>query len=110
MRRIEKDWGYEEVLEENNDYVVKKLFMKAGHRCSKQYHEFKRETFYLVSGTMAFHTEDGIMVVSAGYYKTIEPYEIHRMGAITDIVYLESSTPFLEDVVRLEDDYNRIDV
>ena len=40
----------------------------------------------------------------------IKPKEVHRMKAIDeDCVYLESSTTELDDVVRLEDDYRKID-
>ena len=31
---IEKPWGKEEVIEINCSYMVKKLTMHAGHRCS----------------------------------------------------------------------------
>jgi len=39
---------------------------------------------------------------------TLEPYQIHRMEAVQKSVYLEASTPYLSDVVRLEDEYNRV--
>ena len=38
---------------------------------------------------------------------TLEPLKIHRMEAIEDSVYLEASTPELDDVVRLKDEYGR---
>ena len=37
----------------------------------------------------------------------LPPKIIHRMEGLNDSIYLESSTPELEDVVRLEDDYGR---
>ena len=39
---------------------------------------------------------------------TLIPKIIHRMEAVEDSIYLEASSPELEDVVRLTDDYNRI--
>lgn len=39
---------------------------------------------------------------------TLYPYKIHRMEALEDSVYLEASTPELEDVVRLQDRYKRV--
>ena len=39
INKIEKPWGHEELLEINNNYVVKRLFMKKGEQCSLQYHE-----------------------------------------------------------------------
>ena len=38
---------------------------------------------------------------------TILPGIIHRMEAFEDTIYLEASTPEMQDVVRLSDDYNR---
>jgi mannose-6-phosphate isomerase-like protein (cupin superfamily) len=114
MKRIEKPWGYEEILEVNDKYVVKRLFMKAGNRCSLQYHEQKRETILVISGTLLFTTnfegsdstwED--IVLNPGDCHTIVPGRTHRMEGITDVIYLETSTPELDDVVRVKDDYGR---
>ncbi len=109
---IEKPWGYEELIEKNDKYVVKKLFMKAGNSCSLQYHKEKHETFYLISGEMLFQFgEDENNLTSeklcSGTHRVIKPGFIHRMSAITDILYLEASTPQLDDVVRLKDMYGR---
>ena len=38
---------------------------------------------------------------------TISPGIVHRMEALEDSVYLEASTPEIDDVVRINDDYNR---
>ena len=43
----------------------------------------------------------------AGDTITIPPGLIHRMEGVEDSVYLEASTPEMEDVVRLVDDYKR---
>ena len=48
--KIEKPWGYEKLLEVNDNYVVKELFMKEGNSCSLQYHNIKHETFYVING------------------------------------------------------------
>ena len=42
MKLIKKPWGKEEVVEINEKYMVKKLTMKSGHRCSLQYHDQKK--------------------------------------------------------------------
>ena len=114
LYRVEKPWGEEEILEINDSYMVKRLTMKAGHQCSLQLHEKKRETFIMVSGEMEFYIEsaDGEIVPirqQAGQYFTIQPGVKHRMRAITDIVYIEASTSHPDDVVRFKDDYERID-
>mgnify|MGYP000078733492 CR=1 FL=1 len=41
MEIVEKPWGREEIVEVNERYMVKKLTMFAGHRCSLQYHNYQ---------------------------------------------------------------------
>tara|TARA_Y100000294_G_scaffold153442_1_gene152358 strand:- start:239 stop:382 length:144 start_codon:yes stop_codon:yes gene_type:complete len=45
MNKIIKPWGYEELLEQNEQYMVKKLFMQKSHRCSLQFHKKKKRQF-----------------------------------------------------------------
>lgn len=112
MQTIEKPWGKEEVIEINDRYMMKKLTMWQGHRCSMQYHNYKCETIYVVSGQLRIysgtkHENIGSRVFETGETITIKPGTVHRMEAVTDSVYLEASTPEMDDVVRLSDDYNR---
>lgn len=115
MEIIEKPWGKEEILEANTHYVVKRLFMKAGSRCSLQYHRQKRETIYVLSGVLLIHFGTTItnlvhgttLTMHPGDARTILPHTIHRMEGKEDTVYLECSTTELDDVVRIEDDYGR---
>lgn len=107
MQRIDKPWGFEEWLEVNERYVLKTLFMKKGARCSLQYHEFKHETIYVLRGELRIKIGDISRIYTAGEYVAIEPGIIHRMEGVTDALYLEASTPELQDVVRIEDDYIR---
>ena len=38
----------------------------------------------------------------------LKPGEIHRMEGIEESVYLEASTPEMDDVIRISDDYDRV--
>ena len=109
---IEKPWGSEEILEKNEAYVLKRLFMKRGHRCSLQYHEHKCETIYVLSGvlkiTIGLNAESlSDRLFRGGESVTLTAGVVHRMEAIEEALYLEASTPQLDDVVRLSDDYRR---
>ncbi len=106
--KIEKPWGYENILEQNEIYVLKELFMKVGHGCSLQYHEVKRETIYVLTGRLEIKVNDKKRVYERGDSITIHPKEVHRMKAMSDCLYLEASTPELDDVVRLDDYYGRV--
>lgn len=109
---IEKPWGSEELLEKNAVYVVKRLFMKQGHRCSLQYHQQKRETVYVLSGVLRILVGPSAEQLQEKLYRagdslTLEPGTVHRMEGVEDSYYLEASTPELDDVVRISDDYRR---
>lgn len=109
---IQKPWGFEEVIELNEKYMVKRLTMWAGHRCSLQYHNLKRETIYVLSGVIKIITGSTQETLEEKLYRagdaiTIEPGVVHRMEGVEDSVYLEASTPEMDDVVRLVDDYQR---
>ena len=105
---IEKPWGHEELIELNAKYCLKKLLMKAGKRCSLQYHEKKIETIYVLEGDLFIETDKDTIILKPGETITLKPGDIHRMSAKDkDAIYLESSTPELEDVIRIEDDFGR---
>ena len=109
---VEKPWGNETLIEYNDHYVMKKLFMKKDQCCSMQYHELKRETIFVFSGKLRLYIGQDIQNLDTkellpGDTFTITPRTIHRMEGIEDSVYIECSTPELWDVVRLQDKYNR---
>jgi len=111
-QKTEKPWGYELLYAHTTKYVGKVIFVKQGHRLSLQYHEKKDESMYIYGGKALLEIEgnDGRMTsreVEAGYSIRIPPGSKHRIQAIEDTTLLEVSTPELEDVVRVEDDYGR---
>ena len=113
MKIIDKPWGKEEILEINEKYMVKRLTMFAGKKCSLQYHNHKKETIYILSGKLRIYKgENENKLVSkvylAGESITLNPGQIHRMEGVEDSIYLEASTPEMDDVVRILDDYDRI--
>jgi len=111
-RRIEKPWGYEIWWAATDQYVGKILHVNKGHRLSLQYHEQKDETSYVLSGRLILvqgQSEDSLSerTVSIGDVWRNKPGTIHTIEALEDADVLEASTPHLDDVVRLRDDYGR---
>jgi len=109
---IEKPWGKEEFLHLDQSYMMKRLTMHKGHRCSLQYHEKKTETVYILSGKLKIYLGTNKDCLEEKIFEknqsiTILPFQIHRMEALEDCIYLEASTPEVNDVVRIQDDYNR---
>lgn len=110
---INKPWGHEILLEKNKKFMFKQLYMKTGHQCSLQFHKKKIETIYIVKGKLKiYYGKKETNLKSKVFNKektiTIKPGTIHRMQAIVDTVYLEASTPELKDVIRISDDYMRV--
>ena len=113
VTRVEKPWGHELHWAKTDRYVGKVLHVKAGHALSLQYHNRKDETMYLYSGKMVLETEQNGQLVKRemrpGDSVHITPKTVHRITAIEDCDVLEVSTPEIDDVVRLEDRYGRIE-
>jgi mannose-6-phosphate isomerase len=113
MEKIEKPWGHEIIWAKTDKYVGKILYIKEGHRLSKQYHRSKEETIMVIEGGILLEVGDEEDMISLslreGMFEHIAPGLIHRFSAIlgSDAKIVEVSTPELDDVVRLEDDYNR---
>jgi oxalate decarboxylase/phosphoglucose isomerase-like protein (cupin superfamily) len=114
--RQDKPWGYEQIFAaQDGKYVGKLIHVSAGQSLSLQYHQRKEETICLVTGEaiILFGPQGGEVTEQKfvpGDTIHIPPGTVHRVRAITDIVFAEVSTApdgWREDVVRLEDAYGR---
>lgn len=111
--RVEKPWGYEIVFAHTERYAGKLLFVRKDEVLSLQFHNAKDEVLYLHEGRVVFEIgEPGQEaldeeVVTPGRAFRMTPGTVHRMRALEDSTLLEASTPELDDVVRLEDNYGR---
>ena len=113
-RRVEKPWGFELIWAETAAYVGKTLHIECGHQLSYQYHRVKDETIHLLAGVLELEVAEAAgprrrLRLLAGESFHIPPGLRHRMTAIETCDVLEASTPELDDVVRLEDRYGRVD-
>lgn len=111
-RRVEKPWGHEIWWAHTDQYAGKLLIVEAGHQLSLQYHVAKDETSYLMSGRLRLiqgADADSLTEREIGPGETWRntPGTVHTIAAIETSTVLEVSTPELDDVVRLKDDYGR---
>lgn len=113
MRVVDKPWGYEEIWAETPNYVGKILVINPNHRLSRQFHNFKEETFRVIKGILTLEIGEGkdifTYILMEGKSFHCPPKTIHRMINLGDepVQVAEVSTNHLDDVVRLEDDYKR---
>jgi len=121
LKRVDKPWGWEEVLVETPFYRVKRLMINPGHRTSLHWHRFKTETLITprlnyvpvpvgTYGSTAAEPLFKSIAVIACEVEHIPSRKEHRLEAKpqpcpTEI--LEVSVGDDQDVVRIEDDYGR---
>jgi mannose-6-phosphate isomerase-like protein (cupin superfamily) len=92
--------------------VGKVLVIEAGKQLSLQRHEVKDESIFVVSGRLRLHLEDDagtvrVEEIGPGDHRHVATGRTHRYEAIERTELMEVSTPELDDVVRLEDDFGR---
>jgi hypothetical protein len=124
LKRVVKPWGHEIwVTGESPRYALKEIAIRAGTRTSLQFHRKKRETIVLFSGRARLHflkrggappdrvRAEDIEARDFGPVTSVDvaPGTVHRLEALTDVIFCEASTPELDDVVRLQDDAGRPD-
>jgi mannose-6-phosphate isomerase-like protein (cupin superfamily) len=134
MKLVKKHWGHELWIADGTTtpYATKRILFKAGNRTSLQVHEHKIETNYVLSGEGVLHRsrepldiakflEHGMTAVEVEAYEysfeyidlkpgvvfDVHPGYVHRVIATTDLEFMETSTPELDDVIRLQDDAGR---
>lgn len=108
-----KPWGREIWFAWTHQYAGKILEISKGHRFSLQVHEKKCETQLVIEGKVKFiygknPQKLASVILKAGDKIDILPGMIHRAEALEKTVIFEVSSPELDDVVKLADDYGRI--
>jgi len=113
---VTKHWGEERwLVPEGSPFGFKVILVLGGKRTSLQYHNRKEEANLILSGEGRLYRADrrgeplAESALGPGQIAHIYPGLIHRIEAITDLLIVEVSTPELDDVVRLADDFGRGD-
>lgn len=106
IKTVSKKWGYELWIENNSLYCGKHLHVLPGKWCSVHYHKNKKETFYIIKGSLVLEYSDNIdlhywqtnqanrVVLSQGQSFTIDTMMAHRFTSNLDIPcdFIEIST------------------
>ena len=112
QRHVPKPWGSEQIWALTERYCGKVIRISAGKRLSLQRHERKEESLIVLRGTLRLHLEDDegivrVVELGPGESAHVDTHRIHRFEAATDVELVEVSTPEIDDVERLEDDFGR---
>jgi mannose-6-phosphate isomerase len=122
LYKVQKPWGYELwVNGQHPCYALKEIYIRSGTKTSLQYHNFKQETNVIFRGVAKLHYKQSADkandAVAAQDTASVELEAVssidvmagtlHRLEAVSDILLYETSTPHLDDVVRVSDDSQR---
>lgn len=106
-----RPWGSYEVLAEGEGYKVKRITVNAGGILSLQYHNHRREFWTVVEGKGTVTVGDTAYPAESPMTFDIAVGQIHRAASDSGMTFIEVQygSPLIEeDIVRLEDKYNRI--
>ena len=107
-----RPWGEYEILLDEKDVKVKRIRVKPNSRLSYQYHHKRQEQWTVVSGNLTIVLDDDKVFRYPGESIHIPLGARHRAWNETDedVVFIEVQTGTYfgeDDIVRIEDDYNR---
>ncbi len=110
---VNAPWGSWQVLDDSDNFKVKKIIMQPGQRLSYQKHFKREENWFIVQGKAKVTLDDTDHELSTGEFIHI-PFEAkHRMAnacnkEILIFIEIQRGTYFGEDdIVRFQDDYGR---
>ena len=108
-----RPWGEYEILLDEKNVKVKRIRVKPNKRLSYQYHNKRREQWIVVKGNLTIVLDDEKVFRGPGESIHIPLGAKHRAWNETDedIVFIEVQTGTYfgeDDIVRLEDDFDRI--
>lgn len=89
---VQKLWGYEKWLENNDKYCCKLLSLKKGYQCSLHAHKIKDEMFFVTQGHVRLEVGKKITHMRPGSFVRITPGVLHRFRGIEDSMIIEVST------------------
>ena len=108
----ERPWGRFYVLHDQPTYKLKRIEVDPGERLSYQYHNKRSESWTIVSGIGSITLDGNVKDYKQGETILIPQGVKHRIESKTNktIVFIEVQTGSYfgeDDIVRIEDDYNR---
>ena len=108
----ERPWGRWTVLEEGPAYKIKRIEVKPGHRLSLQMHHHRSEHWIVLSGTAKVVKGGEVIYVhqhESTYVPAATHHRIENPGLLPLVIIEIANGEYLgeDDIVRIEDDYQR---
>lgn len=111
-KKVMRPWGYYEDITNENNYRVKKLWVRPHGSLSLQLHKYRSEHWVVISGIATVYNDGVISDLKAGESTFIAQEKKHRLQNNTDtpveIIEVQMGSYLGEDdIIRFEDIYGR---
>jgi len=111
-RKVFRPWGYYDSIDADNGFQVKRILVNPGAKLSLQKHEHRAEHWVVVKGVAKVTYGDETFSLNENQSTYIPKGEVHRLENTEkiDLEIIEIQTgDYLgeDDIIRLEDDYQR---
>lgn len=112
IKNSERPWGRYFVLDDTSGYKIKRIEVNPKARLSYQYHNKRSETWVIIQGEGIVTIEGNNKNITKGDTIIIPMTSKHRIENIGNdkLIFIEVQTGEYfgeDDIVRIEDDYNR---
>ena len=113
LRKITfRPWGWWQALFKGPGYLAKIINVKKGEQLSLQYHQYRSETWIIASGVGEVFANGIWQIARTGKCIHIPVLGTHRVKATDeDLVLIEvqfGDKISEDDIVRIKDDYGRV--
>jgi mannose-1-phosphate guanylyltransferase/mannose-6-phosphate isomerase len=110
--KVFRPWGYYHSIESRVGYQVKKIVVNSKSKLSLQKHKFRSEHWVIISGKAQITCGKKVFELTENQSTYIPQGEVHRLenNDINPLVIIEIQTGLYlgeDDIIRLEDDYDR---
>jgi mannose-1-phosphate guanylyltransferase len=111
-RKVFRPWGYYDSIDADDGFQVKRILVNPGAKLSLQKHEHRAEHWVVVKGVAKVTCGDKTFSLKENQSTYIPKGEVHRLENTEeiDLEIIEIQTgDYLgeDDIIRLEDDYQR---
>ena len=111
-RKVFRPWGYYDSVDSGEDFQVKRIVVNSGAKLSLQKHKYRAEHWVVVKGVALVTCGDKIFELVENQSTYIPQGSLHRLENHQDIpleiIEIQTGSYLGEDdIIRLEDDYQR---
>ena len=111
-RKVFRPWGYYDSVDSGEGFQVKRIVVNSGAKLSLQKHKYRAEHWVVVKGTALVTCGDRVFELVENQSTYIPQGSLHRLENHQDtpleIIEIQTGNYLGEDdIIRLEDDYQR---